>query len=173
MDRFWALVGRRRSDRHLAVLTDTLAALPPEEIERFAGDLATALHALDTPGHYEAAGSPGSDWFLYVRCAVVAAGRTAYDRVSGNPARIRRFADRDAEPLLTVAPEAYERSTGMPWEYETPVSYETGSNPAWGADELPPAPEPRWLELMLGSAAGPGMPPSLHYNYLLHHVCDA
>jgi len=46
-----------------------------------------------------------------VRCAAVAAGREAYERVLAEPSKLRRFARKEAEHLLTVAQDAYERSS--------------------------------------------------------------
>jgi hypothetical protein len=116
-------------------LTAELAGRPVADILSFEDQLATLLYALDTRAHARAARARG-DWFLYVRCAAVCAGRAAYDEVLENPRRLRRFAIREAELLLTVAPQAYERSTGRPWGHEPPVSYESGSNAdGWGGPD--------------------------------------
>ncbi|GAA2657978.1 DUF4240 domain-containing protein [Paractinoplanes durhamensis] len=80
-------------------------------ITTFEDRLTAALYALDTPAHAKAARAR-NDWFLYVRCATVAAGRDTYELVLTRPAELRRVARREAELLLTVAPTAYERSTG-------------------------------------------------------------
>ncbi|WP_412742935.1 DUF4240 domain-containing protein [Krasilnikovia sp. MM14-A1004] len=130
---FWALIGmlgRNPDDDDFTRLTDLLATRSAEDITRFADLLAHALYALDTPAHVEAVRPliVGDDSFLYARCAAVAAGRRTYEKVAGKPESLERFADRDAELLLTVAPEAFERATGMLWDHETPVSYEMGSN---------------------------------------------
>ena len=138
VDAFWALIatlGRDPDDDDFGRLIDRLAAHPPQEIIAFADRLAVALHALDTPGHFAAVRSAGDDWFLYVRCAAVAAGQKAYAKVLEEPAGLGRFADREAELLLAVAPEAYERATGMLWEHETPVSYGDGGGGSSAAEQ--------------------------------------
>jgi hypothetical protein len=163
LDEFWALTRRRKTDDDFAVLTDELAARDAETIVAFEDRLTELLYALDTPAHAKAARAR-NDWFLYVRCAAVAAGREAYEEVLERPAKLRRFAHREAEHLLSVAPAAYERSTGALWEHETLLSYESGSNTAaWGEPEpdpdrpdfpAEPGPAP-WLSLF-AVAFGPG-----------------
>ncbi len=176
-EEFWLLVktlGRYPDDEDFDRLTARLAARPEADITGFADRLALALWALDTPAHLAAARTTSDDVFLYVRCAVVAAGRKTYDRVLRKPAALGKFADEEAELLLTVAEDAFEQATGMLWEHDTPVSYETGSNTAaWGDAEPVPVgsgePQP-WLELLFGS--GPGGPPPA-YGLFLHQVVEA
>ncbi|GAB1643057.1 DUF4240 domain-containing protein [Krasilnikovia sp. MM14-A1259] len=175
LDEFWALltvVGPRPSDEDFERLTDRLATRGPDDICAFEDRLAAALSALDTPAHAAAAKANG-DWFLYVRCAAVAAGRDAYAEVLAEPARLRRFAHREAELLLGVAQQAFERRTGMLWEHESPVSYESGSNAAaWGEPEpsLPErVPEPRsWLRVHATVFRRDGWPAA--YVPLVRHV---
>jgi hypothetical protein len=64
------------ADDAFARLCGRLAARRPDEIIAFADHLARALHALDTPAHFAAVRPyiAGDDSFLYIRCAVVAAG---------------------------------------------------------------------------------------------------
>lgn len=139
LDEFWALLRTRRTDDDFAALTDELAGHDAAAIVAFEERLTELLHALDTPAHATAARAR-NDWFLYVRCAAVGAGRKTYERILDQPAELRRFAHKEAEFLLTVAPAAYERRTGRPWEHETALSYESGSNTAaWGdPDPLQP-----------------------------------
>ncbi|MGI5240934.1 DUF4240 domain-containing protein [Dactylosporangium sp. CA-139066] len=127
----WALVAAHGGDHpDYQGMTDELARLGPEAAEGFAEQLAQALHDIDTPAHFAEIRpyTVGDDSYLYARCAVVAAGKRAFDRVVRRPERFGRFVDRDAEPLLAVAPDAYERATGRPWEYTTRVSYEMRSD---------------------------------------------
>jgi len=177
-DAFWALIGmlgRDPDDDDFARLTDLLATRSAEDITGFADELARALYALDTPAHF-AAVRPfiiGDDSFLSVRCAAVAAGRTAYEKVARRPKGLERFADRDAEPLLMVAPEAFERATGMLWEHETPVSYEMGSNTgAWGTEPEPTVPDLPHGRLNVICGWGVGVRHA-GYGRLLHHVAEA
>ncbi len=152
---FWSWIERLDGDADdedsVADLTEELSRLPERDITDFEDHLARALHALDTPAHLEALGG-FDDSFLYCRCAVVAAGRITYERVLAEPQDMADFADEDGEALLSVAPDAYERKTGMLWEHEPPVSYETGSNAAaWGSDAVDQPSEKWWNWLSVGS----------------------
>jgi uncharacterized protein DUF4240 len=178
-DEFWQLLktlGRDAGDDDFDRLMARLADRPPADIIGFADRLAAALWALDTPAHHAAAETASDDVFLYIRCAVVAAGRRTYDRVLRKPAALQKFADDEAELLLTVAEQAYEQATGALWEHETPVSYETGSNTAaWGhTPPVPPAGKAAetagWLELALGTGI---QGPPRAYSIFLHDVVDA
>jgi hypothetical protein len=160
---FWNLIDaaanqRGDGDAQVETLAQQLAGLPPADITSFADHLARALYELDTPAHAAAADADG-DAFLFTRCAVVLAGRTAYQRVRRHPAKMATFVGEDAEPLLAVAERAYQAATGMAWEHDTPVSYETGANhAAWGAAApIPPGepPKPVWLTLRYSSAIHP------------------
>jgi len=102
-------------------LADELATRQAWEILAFEDQLASALYALDTRGHARAARARG-DWFLYVRCAAISSGSSIYQQILADPKELRRFARREAEPLLYVAMKAYERSTGDAWTHESPVS---------------------------------------------------
>lgn len=176
---FWSLVkplGRNPGDGDFDRLTARLATRPEAEITGFADRLAQLLWTLDTPAHLAAAQTARADVFLYVRCAVVAAGHKAYDRVLHKPSALETYAEDDIELLLTVAEHAYEQATSLLWEHETPFSYETGSNiAAWGETdpELVPAHSdspPIWLDLSYRT--GPGGPPDA-YGLFLREVVDA
>lgn len=147
--RFWARIdglGRGSTDRRAERLRRELGASDPAEILGFADQLAIHLRRLDTPEHAEVA----DDAFLYMRCAVVVAGRAAYTKVADSPRHMSRYRDREAELLLTVAPEAYERVTGLAWDHETPVSFESGTGPLWGNPEVPAWPDTGWLAFSCG-----------------------
>ena len=176
-DQFWALVqtlGSRPGDDDFERLTDQLATRGAGDIIDFEDRLAALLHALDTPAHAAAARARG-DWFLYVRCAAVAAGHSAYREVVAEPAKLRRFARREAELLLSVAQNAYERSTGMLWEHEAALSYESGSNTtAWGEPppgEVQSSPPPAWLSLHCVVHLPDGWPAA--YAALFPHIGQA
>ena len=111
------------------------------------------------------------DVFLYARCAVVAAGHPTWERVVADPAAMAgSWSIFDGEWLLTVAPNAFEESTGTSWSHESPVSYETGSNTAgWpdtGDSRTPGRGEggPRGARQEHASTA-PARPPA-HYPWL-------
>jgi hypothetical protein len=175
---FWELVatlGARPDDSDFERLTSDLAGRDQAEIIAFEDHLALVLHALDTPAHAKAARAH-NDWFLYVRCAAVAAGRDAYEAVQAEPAKLRRFARREAELLLSVASQAYERSTGRLWEHVSAVSYESGTNvEAWGEPDHAPeagtrAGETPWVAVRATTSLG-GSPRA--YPFVAYHVGDA
>ncbi|MFF5083717.1 DUF4240 domain-containing protein [Actinoplanes sp. NPDC000266] len=136
---FWQLSETPGPD--FGPVVDRLAQRPEADITGFAERLDALLAALDTPAHLAAAHTVSDDVFLYVRCAVVAAGQEAYEKVLQTPDRLTGFADDEAELLLTVAPRAYEQATGMLWEH----------------DDDPAGPEP-WLTLAFGDAVPGGVP---------------
>ena len=118
-------------------MTKSLAERSTEEIEGFEELLAQKLHALDTEAHARNIGEDAYtgdeghfsvDWFLYVRCCVVATGQRAYEATLKNPGEMPK--DMEFEALLEVAAEAYESKTGEDFDYDTSVSYETFSNKA-------------------------------------------
>jgi hypothetical protein len=136
---FWRLISLvdrdlLATDEDAAVnpVTAELSTLPPPEILAFEEHLAQRLYSLDGRRYAEEAGeSSGSDdGFLYARCFVVAQGEAHFRRVVTEPALMPKSSDEWCEALLTVARDAYERATGESADFETSVSYETGSNKA-------------------------------------------
>jgi hypothetical protein len=161
---FWDLVGglgHNPVDQAYERLADLLSHHGAASIRDFADHLARALHALDTPAHHRATDSAGD--FLGVRCAAVAAGAVAYEKVLRSPAELAGFAA-GATALLSVAGRAYATSTRTGWRHELPVSHETGSNAdAWGT---------HWLHPHLGTTAPDGGAPQA-YMIALQHVLAA
>jgi hypothetical protein len=137
-DTFWSLIARidRRAlqdgdeDAALQPLRGGLEALSVEGLRGFQDVLAAKLYQLDTRAHASSAGDAGesSDGFLYVRCFVVACGRTHFERVRSDPSLMPTSLDEWLEPLLNVAEEVYEQRTSERWPFTTAVSVETGSN---------------------------------------------
>jgi hypothetical protein len=158
---FWGLIAKldwKHTGDDEAVcrpVVKALAAQPLAAIRAFEEILAQRLHALDTEAHareiggqaYTGAGKPFSpDWFLYVRCCVVANGESAFEAVLKNPKRM--FKDIEFEALLQIAADAHRAKTGQDFEFRPSVSYETFSNQAgWQREEpagaLPSAPAGR------------------------------
>lgn len=113
---------------HLAATPTTrLAAGPPPVVTGFAEQLSWALYRLD---RREYGRELSGDAFLYMRAAVVAAGREVYDRVLREPAEFVPYAIGLvwAESLLYVPDRAYEQITGEEWDRGTCHSYESYSN---------------------------------------------
>ncbi|MFJ9895394.1 DUF4240 domain-containing protein [Streptomyces sp. NPDC091280] len=142
------------------------------DILAFSEALAEALWQLDTERHFNQPvrdiDDPedellplSSDTFLYLRCAVVAAGRQRYDQVLADPSALAGEWDfSEAELLLEAAPQAYEAVTGLAWDHETALSPETGSNPtgwptAQHQSHVPTDDDgPPWLAFSLGLDEG-------------------
>lgn len=185
---FWGWIerlGGRPDPDALDELTAVLAERGEADVVAFAEALARALHDLDTPAHFgqrvhdvsEPDDAPAmamsADVFLYARCAVVAAGRETWTRTVADPAAMAgRWEVADGELLLGVAPEAYERATGLLWDHETAVSYETGADAAaWGEE---PAEGRRWWHwLTIGSGFGMGVEATPAYGVTEHHLIRA
>ncbi|WP_344343607.1 DUF4240 domain-containing protein [Kitasatospora putterlickiae] len=148
-ERFWQLIdliGGEPAVAFCATFDDgcerlgaALAAGPAEEIVGFGERFAEALYRLDREEYgTQSASDPddpedrplplSDDGFLYARAAVVASGRTAYERVLADPALFARYSFRSGESLLYVHEEAYETATGEEWDHDTRYDYESCSN---------------------------------------------
>ena len=139
--RFWTIIAMLNwaatgdDDAVIAPAVNELAKDQIEEIHEFENILAQKLYALDTIAHAEQIGGRDAyregeyfspDLFLYSRCVVVANGEELYTRVLENPAEFPEFLE--FESLLYIARQAYERKTGLDYDYVTKPSYETYSN---------------------------------------------
>jgi hypothetical protein len=138
---FWQLIekidGRAlhsgREDEAIAPLLDALADLQEPELFAYEEALSRQLYALDGERYASQAGdSRGSDdGFLYARCYVVGCGRTYFEAVLADPAKMPTSLGQWFEPLLYAHREAWSELTGRDqseWPYLSTVSYETGSN---------------------------------------------
>ena len=67
-----------------------------------------------------------ADYFLYTRCAVVAEGKTYYEKILKMPSKMPN--DIDFEHLLSLANEAYKLKTGKEFNYTPTFNYETHQN---------------------------------------------
>jgi Protein of unknown function (DUF4240) len=138
---FWNIIARfdwNRTGDDDAVIepaVNDLSAMADDAIREFEDILAAKLNALDTVAHARAIGNrayrgpraPFSpDWFLYVRCCVVANGQEFYADVLADPERMPQ--DMEFEAILYVAERAYERKTGKTFDHVSNISYETFSN---------------------------------------------
>ncbi len=117
-------------DEVLAPAVASLSAHPVSHIYLFEDMVSEKLYQLDTRAHAQAAYPDGShfseDGFLYIRAAVVASGRERYEAVLRDPSQMP--SGEDFEPLLSLPALAYERQTGVPFDYVSPTSYETYAN---------------------------------------------
>ena len=145
-DRFWhiiELLDWQKDGDDLAVIepaVSALALMPPEEILGFAEQLAEKLYMLDGQAYacqigrdsYKGVrGNFSKNWFLYVRCCVVANGRDFYQEVLSNPCEMPK--DMEFQSLLAIVAKAYKRKTGRRFNYATQYNYETFSNKElWG-----------------------------------------
>lgn len=148
-DEFWDLIGTlggRAEPDGFAALTEDLARGSGDRLTAFAEHLAAALYAIDSRNRmsqpvHDTADGPNSpafplskEVFLYARCAVVLAGRPAWQQVVDDPSAMAGTWDLGAEEILYVAPVAFEQQTGSDWTHRTQVAYETGSNEAGWAE---------------------------------------
>lgn len=112
-----------------------LVAMEVADIQEFAEILSEKLHQLDGlayasnigPDSYQDGKHFSVDYFLYVRCCVVANGKEYYELVVNNPTEMPE--EMDFEALLYLADEAYNQKMGTEDEnLFTRLSYETYSN---------------------------------------------
>ncbi|MDQ1350139.1 MAG: hypothetical protein QG657_440 [Acidobacteriota bacterium] len=138
---FWSLtesidliaLGNGHEGDAVAPLIQVLASLPPKEIRSYAEHLAGVLYRLDGENYANHTGDSGrsGDGFLYCRCYVVAKGKAYYQTILSNPSAMPKTIEEWCEPLLYVPAKAWARRTknnAADWDFETTVSYETGSN---------------------------------------------
>ncbi|MFD5922683.1 DUF4240 domain-containing protein [Kitasatospora sp. NPDC058201] len=137
---FWEIIDSSvRAEMHEAVteIENRLESLSGDEIKSFHDHLSEALFKLDRKdlsesgyrflGAYEADGQSADD-FLFARCAVLLSGSEVFARVLADPSAFGVAWDWCGQDVLNVISEAFEEVTGDAWEYDSPVSYETGSN---------------------------------------------
>jgi predicted DNA-binding WGR domain protein len=145
-DIFWEIISSfnwKKTGDDDAVLRPALkrlVSMTVDDIQQFAEILAEKLYNLD--GLVFAANiGPDSyldddhffsnDYFLYVRCCVVANGKEYYESVLADPTKMPK--EMDFEALLSLADEAYNKKMKTEDEMlDTKLSYETFSNiEAW------------------------------------------
>ena len=117
-----------------------LISMEIKDIKEFAEILAKKLYNLDGLIYAQNIGSDSykgereffsNDYFLYVRCCVVANGKEFYNHVIQNPKNMLK--DIDFEPLLYLADKVYNKKLKTEDEFiDTKYSFETFSNKeAW------------------------------------------
>ena len=113
-----------------------LVSMTVEDIKLFAEILAEKLYELDGIVYASNIGQDSyksdshhfsTDYFLYVRCCVVANGKDFYYHVLKTPISMPK--EMDFEPLIYLAGNAYNKKLKSEDEYiETKLSFETFSN---------------------------------------------
>lgn len=136
---FWAIIDsfdwtKEEEEDIMQPALFQLSALPITKIQQFQDILSYKLWQLD--GQVYAAhliaqdGFLSVDDFLYVRCAVVADGRSTFEEILQNPGKMP--IEYSFESLLYLAADAYEQKTGEPMTYLPKYNFETFQNrSAW------------------------------------------
>ncbi|HYG38959.1 MAG TPA: DUF4240 domain-containing protein [Cytophagales bacterium] len=139
---FWEIIGSfnwKKTGDDDAVLRPALkklVAMTVDDIKQFAEILAEKLYELDGLAHASNIG-PDSykgedqffsvDYFLYVRCCVIANGKDYYYHVLNTPTDMPK--EIDFEALLYLAGDAYNKKLKTEGEFiNTKLSFETFSN---------------------------------------------
>jgi predicted DNA-binding WGR domain protein len=141
-DVFWEIIASFNwkkegdDDAVLRPALKKLVSMEVEDIKQFAEILAEKLYNLDGfvyasnmgPDSYdEKTQNFSGDYFLYVRCCVVANGKDFYYHVLNNPTEMPK--EIDFEALLYLADNAYNKKLKTDDEFiETKLSFETCSN---------------------------------------------
>jgi predicted DNA-binding WGR domain protein len=123
-------------DAVLRLALKRLVSMTVDDIQQFAEIIAEKLYNLDGlvyasnigPESYKGEDEFFSnDYFLYVRCCVVANGKEYYESVLSDPTQMPK--EMDFEALLYLADEAYNKKMKTENEMlDTKLSYETFSN---------------------------------------------
>jgi predicted DNA-binding WGR domain protein len=128
-----------------------LVKMTIDDIYKFAEILAEKLYSLDGIEYAKNIGEFSyknetthfsNDYFLYVRCCVVANGKDFFYQVLQNPTSMPK--DMDFEALLYLPDEAYNKKTKTEdYHYQTKFSFETysnkeGWNPSRGSTKIKP-----------------------------------
>lgn len=146
--KFWeiiALLDWTKSEDADIVLPaiEALATLSIEEIYAFYEIFCKKIYLLDTQIHAENAYENGlkslhTDGFFEIRCAVIANGKTCYEKAITDPTKMPQelyFAE-----IFSIPYKAYKKKTGEKFKYKSKYSVVTQSNlEGWGkkfADSL-------------------------------------
>lgn len=142
VDGFWKLIARvDRTPLHrgegydeaaIRPLVDALAALEKADLQSFQDHLAQVLYDLDGRAYFDASidAAGTDDSFLYVRCFVAAMGQDTHKRTLRDPGQMPKTIGQWCEPLLYAARSAWQQKTGEEVDFDTKISFESGSNAA-------------------------------------------
>lgn len=147
--RFWQIIDMLDWESHgddekvVEPLVEELSLGSVEDILIFQDLLSEKLFVLDGEDFAREIGqdayqgdktSFAKEWFLGVRCCVVANGREYFEEVLNSPSEIPK--DLEFRALLEIAPAAYRRKTNKRLRYTPSHNYETFSNKrAWAQVE--------------------------------------
>ena len=137
---FWEIIAKidwkkEDDEERMRPAIEFLTMKKVSEIKQFQENLTYKLFQLDTKEHAKNIGEESFvnndtffsvDYFLYVRCCVIANGKTVFENTLNNPIEMPK--DLDFEALLYLANEAYEKRMHKKLDYETGCDYETYSN---------------------------------------------
>ena len=156
---FWeiiALFNWKKTGDDDAVLKpaiNRLVSMTIDDIYKFAEILAEKLYLLDGIEYAKNIGDESYkndtehfsvDYFLYVRCCVVANGKDYFYQVLQNPTSMPK--EMDFEALLYLPDEAYNKKTKTEdYDYETKFDFETYSNKeGWNPSQEMTKTKPKW-----------------------------
>lgn len=135
---FWEIIKKidwtkNDDDERMFSAISFLATQKVTDIKQFQENLSYKLYQLDTKAHAKNIGDNAfgtdyfsEDYFLYVRCCVIANGKEIFQNALANPKHMLK--NIDFEPLLYLASSAYEMKKKKDFDYETGCDYETYSN---------------------------------------------
>jgi hypothetical protein len=137
---FWEIIelidwAKEEDEERTKPAIDFLSKKKVSEIKQFQENLSYKLYQLDTKEHAKNIGEESykneethfsTDYFLYIRCCVIANGKEVFQNTLNSPKLIPK--DLNFEPLLYLAEQAYEKRMNKELEYDTGCDYETFSN---------------------------------------------
>ena len=149
---FWEIISSfnwNKTGNDNAVLkpaVNKLISMTVEDIFKFADILSEKLYLLDGIKYASNIGEDSYknetehfsvDYFLYVRCCVVANGKDFYDQILKNPTKMPK--EMDFEALLYLPEVAYNKKTkSEEYDYQPKFNFETFSNKnGWNPDKKP------------------------------------
>lgn len=137
---FWEVINKidwtkQDDEDRMNLAIEFLSKKKVSEIKQFQENLSYKLYQLDTKEHAKNIGEESFkneethfsvDYFLYVRCCVIANGKEVFENTLNNSKQMPK--DLDFEPLIYLAEQAYEKRMNKELEYDTGCDYETYSN---------------------------------------------
>lgn len=146
-DQFWHILGLLNwdssdGDSIIEPAVHYLSKLSTPSIIHFQDLLSEKLHALDgiryaeninEEDRYGGSGYFSADIFLYVRCWVVAQGKSTFECVLADPTKMPKKEEEQLETLLRLPGWAYYLKTGHELNQPPKFIFETGFNvEGWG-----------------------------------------